>query len=416
MAVTVNQQPAAYSMANTPLVFQATSTQIAAANFTYTVICTDLITSATETYQIEQRPVTGELVFYAHNFVKDYIKHFVPKNQYGFKVCTDAVRKIRVNIGETYGSTPTYYAGSNIDITVWNGAIDHLGYISYAQADYLYTNSVPFKYLQSGTAESGYYYPRHTTYSDKSLFLYVLADITNTLETLRVKTYDSAGTLLGTSDIANVYYNNATYTNKYFCIDVGHKGLSQISAGDVTGTYPIITSSVAYYILYDVNTSAGTPPSGTVEPIRRIDIGCEAKHDVYSLVFLDKKGDFNVIPFNKKSELKVNNKKTTYKQMPYTMASNTWAYSSTTPNERVLDTSSTRSLSLNSDWMDANQIEAFSHVINSSVCYLDYGSTIGLIPVVVRTNSMVIAKKWNSKMKNISIDVDFTYSDTWQND
>ena len=85
MAVTIHQQPSGYQPVYSPLIFEATSTQIAQPNFVYTVRCTDLITSATRDYPVEQAPVTGELVFDVSNFAKQYVKNYVPNNVYGWQ-------------------------------------------------------------------------------------------------------------------------------------------------------------------------------------------------------------------------------------------------------------------------------------------------------------------------------------------
>jgi len=414
MAVTVNQQPSSYQPVYSPLIFEATSTQIAQPNFTYTVKCTDLITSAVATYEVEQAPVTGELVFDASNFAKQYVKNYIPNNVYGFQKCTDAIRKIRVNIGETYGTTPTYYAGSNIDFIVWNGCVEALSYPSYTSTDYVYKNSTNnYKYLTSDTYNTlnGWYTSNKVTYSGKSHFLYCLSSENNDLEFIRINAYDSSGNLLHYSDIANPYQTGTTYTDKLVCIDVGHKGLSNISAGLVTGTYPIITASVAYYDVIDAYTNI--VPTAR-QNVSRIYIGCEAKYDIYTLHYLDKKGNFETLHFPKKSEVNMSAEKTYYKQNPYTLSSNVWSYSTFAANERVLNSSSQKFYKLNTDWLTKELAGMYAHIINSPVVYVDLG-TSGLVPVIVSTNNLIIPNIGNREMKSIQVDMRYTFKDTWQN-
>ena len=401
MAVTVNQQPAAFTPAFAPMIFEATSTQIAAANFTYTIIVTDLITSATETYPHEQRPVTGECVFDARDFVKDFIKHYIPYNLYGFQKCTDAIRKIRVNIGETYGTTPTYYAGSNIDFIVWNGGMSWLEYPVYNYNDYVY-NSFTTNYAYLNRVVT------HTTFENKSLFFYLLSTGAGDFSSLRVETFNAAGASLGFSYIANPHVASATYTDKYLCLDVGHKGLSGIAALDVTGVYPIITASVASYQITDLDTSA---------VLMNVTIGCEAKHDLFTLHYLDKYGNFQTLNFPKFSEIITKNSKTTYKQQPFALSSNTWVYSRFTAHEKVLNTQEDNAYRITTDWLTENEADVFAHIIHSAVVYIDLGTTIGLVPVMVDTNSLQRPKKWNApKMRAIQIDIRYTFKENWQND
>ena len=415
MAITVNQQPSAYQPAYSPLIFEATSTQIASANFTYTIVCTDLITSATETFEYEQAPVTGELVFDAFDFVNRYIKNYVPNNVYGFQKCTDAIRKIRVNIGETYGTTPTYYVGSNIDFIVWNGCVEYLEYPNYDQTDYVYKNSTNnYKYITSDTYNTltGFYTSNKVTYEDKSHFLYCLSSEDNDLEFIRINCYDSSGTLLHYSDIDNPYEAGTNYLDKFVCIDVGAKGLTEISSGLVTGTYPILTSSVAYYDVIDAYTM---PPATARQNVSRFYIGCEAKHDLYTLHFLDKKGNYETLHFPKKSEISLEGEKSTYNQTPYRLSSNTWAYSTNTPNKRVFNSNSQKAFKLNSDWLQKNTVEFYSHIDNSPSVYLDMGSTIGLIPVIVSNNAIPIPNMNDRNLRSIQVDIRYTFKETWQN-
>ncbi len=415
MSVTINQQPSGYQPVYSPLIFEATSTQIAQPNFVYRVICTDLITSATLTEDIEQAPVTGELIFDASNFAKQYVKNYAPNNVYGFQKCTDAIRKIRVNIGEYYGTTPTYYAGTNIDFIVWNGCVEFLDYPSYTSTDYVYKNSTSnFKYITSDTYNSlsNYYTSNRVTYTDKSHFLYCLSSEDNDLEFIRINAYDSSGTLLHYSDIANPYEAGTTYTDKYVCIDVGHKGLSQISSGLVTGTYPIITGSVAYYDVIDAYTQ---PPATARKNVSRIYIESECRFDLTTVHYLDKKGNFETLHFPKKSEVSLTSDKTYYKQNPYTLSSNVWSYSTFKANERVLNSSSQKVYKINTDWLSKELAAMHSFISASSQVYVDMGSTIGLIPIVVLTNALPIPNIGNRELKSIQIDYRYTFKDTWQN-
>jgi hypothetical protein len=419
MAVTVHQQPNAYCPAHSPMIFVATSTQIASVNFTYTVRITDVITSTVQDYPHEQRPVTGECVFDARDFVKNFIKNYIPNNSYGFKRCTDAIRQITVNIGETYGTTPTYYTGSNITFIVWNGGLSWLEYPSYSSSSYLYKASTTnYKYLTSNVQSSGNYSPDAVTYSGKSHFIYVLSSENNDVELFRINTYNSAGTLLGQYDILNPYAPGTTYTDKLVCIDVGHKAMSAMTSpadySVIFGSAPIITDSVAYYDIIDGYTM---PPITARKTIQRLYIGCEAKHDVYTLHFQDKPGNFLTMNFPKFSEIVTKNSRTAYRQQPFTLSSNTWTYSTFTPHEKIYNTSEEQSFKITTDWMSETEASVFSHIIHSSVVYLDMGSTIGLIPVIVDTNSMIRPKKWNQpKMRAIQIDIRYTFKEVWQND
>lgn len=413
MSVTVLDTPESYTPCYNGQWFTASSTQVASANFTYTVVVTDLITSATATYEIEQRPDT-KLVFDASNFAKNYIRHYIPINEYGWQLCEDAVRKIRVNIGETYGTTPAYASGTNNDYIVWNAYVPYLSMPTYDSTDFVYKNSTSnFKYLTSyrNPSTSTRYKPDYITYEDRSNFLYALTTEADDLEFIRINAYDIDGNLLQASDIVNPYQASTTYTDKYICIDIGKKGLDNIASGDAS-VYPVLPSNTAYYDIIDGYTA---PPATARKTYQRLYIGCEPRFDVYSLHFLDKDGNFETIHCPKVSEINVNSEKTYYRQNAYTLTSNVWNYDPSTPNEVVLNSSATKRYKLNSDWVTEEQCEAWQYIINSARVYLDTGSDTPLIPVKVMNNSWRINKRWNDRTYNVTLDIEFTFKETYQN-
>lgn len=249
MGLTVNQMPQLYSPAFNEQIFQATSTNYTQPNFTYTVKITDVDSGITETYQIPPDPAQFACVFDAGPFIKSFIDHFIDlTNTGGWMKCVDAVKKCRVNIGETYGAgTPTYHAGSDYDYYVWNGIVDFIEYANYLYYNYAY-NATTFNYVYfAGVIED-------KTFTDRANWLYVLNEFAGSpIKAIRVVTFDKTGAQLGQSIIKNPLVAFSTYDKGYIGIDVGYKGLTAIGAGLVTSTYPIITPSVAKWKIYDVD-------------------------------------------------------------------------------------------------------------------------------------------------------------------
>lgn len=411
MALTVNQTPSSYTPAFNPQWFEATSNQIAISDFYYRVIATDLLTSNSQTYNIKQRPTTGELVFPAHLFAKKYIQNYVPNNVYGWQICTNAIRKIRVAINEYYSGS--HKAATTTDYIVWNGVLRALDWTSYSSSNYVYNSDTPnLKYLSSLTASTGYQMATRKTFADTSLFLYVLGSTSGDFQTLRVNTYDENDNLLGTSDIANPYELTYTYSSKYECIDIGHKGLSQIGSLLVTGTYPIITSSVAYYIIQDVSL-LGSPPAATITDVARVDIDCEPTYDVYTLHYRANSGNFETLHCSKNSEFTENIEKSTYRVNPNTLASNVYSYSKSSEWEKTLSSTGTDNIKVNTNWLSEDEVNAHREIISSPLVYIDYGSTTGLVPCKVLTSSILKNKEYNNKLFAISLEIEPTYKNNY---
>ncbi|MDJ0503763.1 MAG: hypothetical protein PX635_00745 [Nostocales cyanobacterium LE14-WE12] len=415
MAITVTQTPAAYTPNYNAQAFRATSNQTSVSDFTYRVIVTDLITGTSQTYNCPKRPVLSDLWFDAKVFTDQFIQNYVPKNTYGFQRCTDAIRKIRVNIGEYYSAS--YHAGSNYDYIIWNGVAKPLDWVYYDSSDYVYKNSTSnFKYITSDVYNTltGWYTSNKITFPDKSHFIYALSSENNDLEFFRINTYDSGGTAIGVYDIPNPYQSGTTYTDKYVAIDVGHKGLTNISSSlytVVSGAASIMGATVAYYDIIDGYTM---PPVTARQNISRIYVGCEPTFTVYTIHYLAKSGNFETLNFNKMSELTETSEKTFYRQNPNSLNGSSWGYGRDAMWEKCLSSIGQESILLNTDWLSEDQFNFHREIFTSPVLYIDYGSTIGLVPVKNTTPSILINKSYNKKNEGITITVEPTYKNIYQ--
>jgi hypothetical protein len=414
VSLTKNQYPAAYTPNFNDQTFEYTSTQTGQSDFKYIIVATDVITSATQTYNVKQAPNTAELKWYANVFTNQYIKHYIPNNAYGFQKCADAIRQITIEVKEYYGGV-TYAASppSTTTYIVWNGVLRTLDWVDYDLTDFVYKSSTSnFKYITSDNNPSlaGFYTSNKVTYDDKSHFLYCLSSENNDLEFIRINAYDSNGNLLHYSDIANPYAAGTTYTDKYVCIDVGHKGLSQISAGLVTGTYPIITDQVAYYDVIDAYTQ---PPATARQNVSRIYIYNSCNYEVYTIHYLAKSGNFETLHFPKKSTKREDVEKKTYRKNPNTLSSNQWKYTKFSEWEKVLSSTGQDNFILNTDWLTEDEMELHKEIISSPRHYLDFGSTIGLVPIKVLNTSINIEPNGRNLM-GITLEVQPTYKNNYQ--
>lgn len=402
MAVTCNQQPATYTPGYSPQIFTAESTQSAQPNFSYTILCTDLLSGDTQYYDVPARP-DGDMVFDAKPFAESLLTHYIPLNTYGWQEA-DGVRKIRVNIGETYGTTPAYASGSDIDYIVWNGIVDWKEYPNYDQNVYVYDSDIDNNvYLNTNTEED--------TYSGRSNYLYALTSKINDIYSIQIKTYSQAGVLLGTSTIANPNVGSSAYNVKYLCIDIGHKGLSEMASGLVGGDYPIITDNVAYYTIDDIYDDG----SGfVITPLKTITIKCEPKYDVYTVQYLKKNGAFQTLNFAKLSENVLSTSRVNYSKLPFTYTAQQYAYLSSARVQFTLNTDTKQTIKLNTDWLTEDEVDYHKDLIDSPVIYFDFGTTDGYLQVMLNTNSVKLNKRYNDKLFNFTMDFEYAHSNTRQ--
>lgn len=404
MSVSVTQSPEDYTPGYNPQLFVALSNQIAQDNFVYTVEITDLISSESIQYQIAKDPNDDRCYFDAMPFVENYLVHSIPINTYGWQSCTGAVRKIRVNIGETYGPTGSEVLtpGTDIDYIVWNGVEDFLVNADYDPDNYLYyaATGSNLPYL---TANYDQY-----TYEDRSNYLYVLTSQPGDVLSITVNTYDSAGNPVTSSTIANPVQSSSNYAVKYICIDVGLKGLTNIDSGLVTGDYPIITDEVASYDISD-SVITGAPPAGTVTPRVDFTVGCEPEYEVYTVHFWAKNGCFETIHFNKRSDIEVSRTETNYKVTPYTRSGGTMTYSRHSPLDKRLTSSRVERLKLCTDWLDDEYVALYEQILDSPVIYLDQGSSVSFARIKLINDSYKRNKSFNEPLYSLVMDFEYSH-------
>ena len=405
MAITTHQIPDGYTTGYNDQIYVVSSNQVGNSDFQYKFVCTDDITSSSITYTVPKYPVTAQGIFDAKIFSKKYLKHYIPNNQYGWQVCTDAFRKIEVEFREYYGGN-TVAASPPLtdDYFIWNGVLRTKDWVNYNSSDYVYTNNnVSPSVLNHITLNKIY---RQKTFENKSLFLYFLCDA-SPITGIQIDTYDANGSFIATSTIANPFSIPANYTEQYVCIDIGHKGLSQISSGLVTGAYPIITSNVVSYNISDTSLINQTFYA-------EIDIECEPTYDVYPVHYLSTTGAFETVYFNKASILSERAEKTYYRQNPYRLVGNTYSYDTFTPHERVLASAGQEALQLNTDWLTEAEIAVHRELYTSPLVYVDFGLD-GLVPYKVIDTEVQVLKDFNQKAKGWTITLEPTYKNRYQN-
>lgn len=373
--------------------FIASSTQTAQPNFKFTVKITDVATSTQWTEQIEPVYGTNRIYFDAAAYAEKYMVNFFNGNTYGWQDCTGSYRQITVNIGETYGSTPTYASGTDLTYNVWNAGLDTQTFAYYNADDYLYNSSTSnYKYL-TATGDLN-------VYEDRSNYVYFLGTVGNTtdLPQLRIRTFDANGNIIGNSTIARPNATTGLIGDQYQCIDIGLKGLTSIASGLVTGAYPIITPSVASYTVRQfVNTG-----------LIRCFIKCNPKYTVYSLHYLNQKGGYDTLHCTKVSEKTSTKSATTFKQNPWNDVSNVMTYNPSMMLEKTQGITITDSLKLNSDWLTQEEFDRHRDLFASTDIRLDLGSSTPNIAVKI-TNGNYIQKN-NDRLRMLSFDLSYTFN------
>lgn len=397
MAITIQSSPTSPTPAYNENWVVATSSNTAQPNFYYTIVLTDVTASFTfDTIKIKPDP-NNRLKIDLKAYVQKYMQNYIPVNLYGWQKCTDATRKFRFNIGETYDvlSVPTYFAGTNTDYITWNAGVDEQYMAPYSANYFCYDSSIPNEvYLTTLPSK---------TYIDRSQYLYALCQANvNELTSIKVITYNSLGTVLGQYTIDRPSSGTGLYSDNYQCIDVGYKGMLGITAPFVTvvtGTYPIITPSVASYVIKNGD-------NGNI--IKTITINCNPKFDVYTLHYLKSNGSYETLHCNLAATLTTTKTVNFYKKSGWSLVGGTTMTLDPSLNkERTQSVTIQDSLQLNSDWLTDAEFALHRDLFTSVDVRLDVGSSTTYKGVKVTQTSYTT--KVNKKMRNYQIDLSYTH-------
>ena len=366
------------------------------ANFKYYIVVTDLLSGYSVTEKFLPNP-SGKLQFDASKFSELLMTNYIPVNQYGFQQNT-SIRKIRVNIGEIYGSTlpGTIYSGTDIDYNVWNGSLELLTFSQYNSKNYTWdlstTPNLNYPVLLSDLADD-------YTFNNRSNFLYwMMLEGQTDLPEIFLKTYNAAGTLLNTYTITNSV-STGTYRTNMVCIDVGKKGIDGINASYLVG--------VEYYEIH-----AKVSAELASFKIKKYTIKCSPRFDVYTLHYLSTTGAYETLHCSKVSELNSTKSSTTFKRSPWTNVSNVMTLDYSVAVEQPTIVNVQNGLKLNSDWVTKAELIKYKDLFSSPDIKLDLGTAQGYASVKV-TNGSYVSKN-NDKLKNLTFDLLFTHNNQRQ--
>ena len=376
--------------------FVASSTNTGQPNFKYYIVVTDFITGYSVTEKFLPNP-SGKLQFDASKFSELLMTNYIPVNVYGFQQ-NSSIRKIRVNIGEIYGSTlpGTITSGTNIDYIVWNGSLELLKFSQYNSKNYtwdLSTNpNLNYPVLLSDLADD-------YTFNNRSNYLYwMMLEGQTDLPKIYVRTYDATGTVLNTFTITNSV-STGSYETNMVCIDVGKKGIDGINSSWLT--------SVEYYdIMAEINSNLAP------FKVKRYTIKCSPRFDVYTLHYLSTTGAYETLHCSKVSELNSTKTSTTFKRSPWTNVSNVMTLDYSVAVEQPTIVNVQNGLKLNSDWVTKAELLKYKDLFSSPDVKLDLGTAQGYASVKV-TNGTYVSKN-NDKLKNLTFDLLFTHNNQRQ--
>jgi len=217
---------------------------------------------------------------------------------------------------------------------------------------------------------------------------------------VKVLTYNSANTLIGTFKIDNKYT-----TSRFLRIPTGPYNILNIPDAQFTlGVQPIITGSVAYYIVQTFNSS-----NAALSIDARYDIvdNC-SRYEKRRLQFLNELGGYDTFNFTLVSKETMDIERSMFKK---DLGSYGSSYSFVnSPNDRAYSQYHTKikdKISIQSDWVKEEELAWLEQLVTSPDVRLDDG--LYLIPINITNTSFEKKKVVNEKLFNLQLEYTLSY-------
>jgi hypothetical protein len=382
MALTIYQEPQAYTLAYNEQTILALSNQIAVADFKY-IVTVQVNGGTTFTYNILQRP-DGYLVFDAMEIVKNYITrdYFDPTTYVG--LATGKSASVVVTVKEYYSGA---IHGTHVTSYIaYDACFDDYDFRQYSYASYV-SDSSTARLLSPQTTEFNY----------PELKIDILNDVwihffNYYYDSIDINVYDSTSTLLGgfsiglTPDI-NMWYANIGYTTLQRFGFTPQDGYT-IEIDFITGTTSYLSTSLTFYDL------------------------C-TKYKKYSIQYLKRNGNINVFNFEFLSQetitKKVNNVRLNPKRLMVgpSYGSNNWDREVNT-----VSTLTTKQITLNTNWITESQSIQLTELFDSPIIWLVIDGEYK--PVSITDTSYEIKNNFTDPLYNYKIVCEYDIQETRQ--
>ena len=271
---------------------------------------------------------------------------------------------------DSWGDGATAYL-----FTIHNAVVNKRDWLSYSPASHTVTSAnASTNKFQKELSNLVIDYDQHDA-------LYLHSDLsTDITETLRITTYNSAGTQLKqvTMDNPNpVTTSDYYYANERFIkVPSGTQNLNLINNILLTGdTQPLISASTASY---KIEVLDGT---STVRALANYTIteNC-SKYPNFRLHWLNRLGGFDAFNFSLLSRTLIDIERTTQKQSLNRMISGSWTYAANSRTVNQLSANHKYKYVINSNWITEAESETLLSLFTSPVIYLerDYNDFIAV--------------------------------------
>ena len=391
MAITVRQEPANLFPAYNDAVYILTSTNVGQTNFKFVV---DIYVGGVKVDRMLIPPHPTELSGKANisPLLESRVSTDISLADNRILPNTNSYVEYTLKIGEAYGTSGTVIYPGLATVSgkyLWNAVLDYPDFCNYSSGDYIGDFLTENPYVKTGME----------LMVDDNAWLYWNNYNLDT-SYVKVMTYNSVGTLIGTFKIDNKYT-----TSRFLRIPTGCYNILDIPDAQFTlGVQPILTGAESYYTVQTFNGS-----NVSISKLARYIIvdNC-SRYEKRRLQFLNELGGYDTFNFTLVSKETMDIERSIFKKDLGSYGSSFSFVNS--PNDRAYSQYHTRikdKVSIQSDWVTEDQLAWLEQLVTSPDVRLDDGSY--LIPINITNTSFEKKKVVNEKLFNLQLEYTLSY-------
>jgi len=367
MAIIIDQQVTGMATAYNPIDYVLSSDNTGETNFKY--ISTVYVNgSDVHTYLTPADPVYSNGVIDISDIVESYLSFDFDTslNDDSIKNNPNSIAEVYVDFGEQYdvSGTVTDFSGlaTSQTIEVINGSLEYEDYIGFDYTDYYNNSSSLTKFLTNAPVN-------RTIPSDMKAWLYMYYDNSTVyLDKVRVRTYDSNGTINGLFTFSNSYRGGGNYTDNHVRFPVG-SNLNDVTGVTVnSGALPILDADVASY---DVQTFDNLITGTSEIRTYKRDLTCTG-FDRYTIHFINELGGFDSFAFDLVHKVNWDKEQSEYMTHGYTRGEGTLTRNLTKHQRRSYNTTTKKSIRLTSNWITEEESIWLREMFDSPIMFCEY--------------------------------------------
>jgi hypothetical protein len=401
MAVTIAQAPDLYQPTYNDVMYVLTSTNTAQTSFKYLAdIYINGSGTKTERLRVAVDPdfASGEV------FIDEILSSFLtqdigsPTGQVGTTANPNSILSYIVKFGEEYevAGVLTQFPDLTVDTSryAWNASYEYEDFVGMDYTNY-FLDGAAKKFLTDSPSTID-------TMATNSGWLYFLHGAATPISYFRVRTKNALGIIIGTWDITNTLTAFASVGEFLGKVASQPITINALPNGQFTaGVQPVFTGVEGSY---DIQAYDGGGVK--ISELKTFTIIDPCKFTRWNVIFQTRQGGFDSFTFSLLSRDVDSIERTFYKKNPNRLTSaTTYDYSLADREKATFFTKSTRTRTLNSNWVDEDTHAWLEQLATSPVVYLEDGSN-NLIAVNVTNTAFTTRTRVNDKLFNFVLELE----------